>query len=581
MFLRRGWPRGERGSALLAVLVVSLLLSATAVGLWLMVQGASRGAARRGRQALARRAATSVLVIAARWFEWEERSGLVAPPAVEEVDRGRRQVDPDGDDRGTPWSLAPPPWNVRYREGGGALLRPPDGPDPVDRLVGTAGGPDVELREDDPAATGKLAAIEAIIAPGGGLRLVRLAIFGPPAWAGKEGLARVEVEVRAEAPADVGVRVRARGLVRHVDWGRPDRPLLVRGDASWGSGAPFRGGEAVVGGDLRVAAGSWARWPSGVPWAGVDAPLRRDNDGDGSADDRDGDGRGDFEQWLTLADPVADPWFRLRIGGGWNGPAASGPCATPFPFAPWRTPPVAPRRDDEHSGVWLECPAAGLEPVPVSWRRLVRRGVQGVQRWVQEAAGTFRLDAVGPSKSLGDILPRGGGVVLLELEDGAAPLEIVAEGLEGAVLLVGDRGVRLRGATTRGKELRVDPQVGDSAGEDRRAGPGDPFLDLTPDGLSCLGWHPGDWRSPTAPRPPRRDCGRRGLHLDGLLATEGLLELAGAWEGEGALRAASLEVDESLGPATVRPAACPPSGRRRCGPPGAPRVLLSDVVWGW
>ena len=577
----RGRPRGEGGSALMAVLVVSLLLSATAVGLWLMVQGASRGASRRARQALARRGAISALVLATRWFEWEERPGLVAPPELAEVDRSHREVDPDGDDRGTPWSLAAPPWNVTYRQAGGALFRPPDGPAPADRLAGTATGPDVELRADDPAAADRLAAIDAVVAPDGALRVTRLAIFGPPAWAGEQGLARIEVEVEAAAPADVAVGSRARGLVRRIEWGRPDRPLVVQGDALWGDDAPFRGGEAVVGGALQVAAGSWEHWPSGVPWASADAPLRRDNDGDGTADDRDGDGRSDFEQWLGLSDPVADPWFRLRVGGGWNGPPASGACATPFPFAPWRTPPEVPRRDEEHSGVRLGCAGEGLGPVPGGWRRLVRRGVQGVRRWAEEAAGTFRLDGIGPSTALDQILPRDGGVVWLDTAASTTALEIVADALRGAVLVAGGREVRLRGGTAVSVALQIDPQVGDTAGEQRRGGPDDPFLDLSPDDLACSGWLPGDWQAPGATRPPRRECGSRGLHLDGILATEGRLLVEGAWKGQGSLRAASLEVDDALAPVTIRPAPCAPSGRWRCGPPGAPRVLLTDVILGW
>lgn len=576
--------RGQGGSALLAVLVISLLVSAAGVGSWVMVQLEQRAAQRRILLAKTEHFALSAAALSAQWFEERERGAVVAAPDGASVARDGRRVDPEGDGAGTPWGLASPPWNVRYKEDGGELFRPPDGPGAEDRFLGTAIGPDVLLEGDGGVGESVLDALEQAIDrdPHPAIDLSSVAFFRPPPWAGGDALATVEVVAICTPMKSAPVRVTARALVRRVDWGRLDRPLVVAGDASLSGEARWERGEAVVAGDLDAGDATLVGWPAGVPWSGPDRPLRWDNDGDGTADDRDGDGTADFEQWRRLGDPVPDPWWRARIAGEWFGRSGGlGSCETPFPFGPWRTTPAPPSKVDDRSGLLVHCPLAGpVEAVDSRWRRLGRRGVRGVRRYREEPGepGLFRLDGVGEGRALDEILPRRGGVVMLETDPASPALDLGAESMEGAVVVTGARPLSLSGGTASPLELTSPAALRDTAGADRPAGPEDEFLDQPAASLDCSAWQSDDWlpAGSTETGTPAA-CGELGLHFHGLLASDGPVRIEGPWNQEGSLRAGTLNALGDFGAIRlIAPGSSLAGTTPRPGPPGTPRVVLTD-----
>ncbi len=581
---RRGPTAGEGGAVLVAVLVVAALVMAAALAARFLADARLRAE----RRTLARQQALLLAGSAARgvagWFEEQERGALRGAPPPGLGRRDRRRVDPDGDGRGVPFHEAPSPWNVRWKDPPAVVFRPPDGPAPGDRLAGTPDGPDWELASvDGPASAEWLDGWARLLDPGGRGRLVRVALCGPRPGAPGGTLGRVLVTVEADLPGGaIPVRARVAADLVAVPVEDLRRPLVVRGDARLAGDVAWERGEAVVGGDFSAPVGIEDGWPGGIPWAGPDRPVRRDMDGDGTDDDLDGDGTGDWIAWRELPGPVPDPWWRARVGGGWTGRfAAPGSCRAPWPFGPRSDPPAPPTREDR-SGFLLGCPVRPFPaPVPAAWWRLAAAGVRGTARLVEdpERPGWFRLDGAGRSRPLAELLAATGGLRRIEPAPGRSrPLVLVLDGVAGGILVRGIpvvRAVAGRRTVPGGGRAPADPA--DTGGTDRPGVVGDPRLALSdPDG-SCTGFLPGEWTVGAALVEPRA-CPPLGAALDGVLAVEGTLRLAGPLAITGQVRAETLDADGRVGP--VRWVGIPAAGAtpaRRPGIPGAPRVLVTGL----
>jgi hypothetical protein len=568
----------ERGGALVAAVMVTLLVTAVGVGAWSSAQARLKAARWRLARAQAAWAGRGAVRVVASWFEAVERGSLVPPPARDVALRDRRRIDPDGDGAGPPWRDADPPLRVRYREGAGALFRPPDGPGAADRFLGTPDGPDV-LLERGPRGAAALNALATAVAPELPLVLSRVALFRPPDRAGPRALATIALTAAVPVAGAGQARVELRGEAVAFDWDRLDRPLVVAGTARFAGEAGWRGGEAVIGGDLLAGGTVEAGWPGGIPWLEPDRPLRDDADGDGTADDADGDGTADLPGWRDAPGTVADPWWRGRVAGGWSGVApAIGGCRPARPFAPRRSPPAAADKPRERSGLMVGCPASP-EPVPPHWQRLAASGRRGALLAIEDPArpGLFRLDGIGPAVPPLALLPPGGGLLRL-LPDPArsSTLTLILEGGRGAILV--DRGpVALTGERRR-RHVDARPAAPrDTAGADRPFGVDDERLGLTPAAPGCADWEVGAWQEPEPP-PAASHCGERAVHWHGAVAVDGEVSVQGGVQLLGQLRAGALAVDGTVRAAGIRtPGAWVLAAGTRAGPPGAPRVLLTGL----
>lgn len=571
--------RSERGTALLAVLVLGALIGAVAVGLWGEAAFQRSSARRRCARARASWLARSAVQAAAGWFEEAERGALARPPRPEEVDSEGRLVDPDQDGEGFGWRTAEPPWNCRHKAYPGAVLfRPPDGPDPQDLFRGTGQGPDLVL-----VSTGKgarvLAGLESALDPEGGFTLARLAFFGPPAQSGPEVLATVEALVEVPLPGFLPVRSAVRGEVVRVEWGRADRPLVVAGEARFEGRSGWGLGEAVVGGAAIAGEETTALWPGGIPWLNPDRPLKEDADGDGAADDADADGRPDLRAWVEEPGAVADPWWRGRVGGTFNG-IARGPCFQPFPFGPRASPPFRPSKTHERSGLFAACPPSGVPlPLPEDWLLLAKRGIRGAVEAFEDPArpGLFRSGLDDEPRHPGDLLPKAGGVCVLRAAPGGEGiLELTLDGRRGAWLVDAPQ-VLIRAVEAGPGKIEVPGAPRDTGGEERAGGRADPFLELDPAGPE--GWQPGSWRDPGEGEPPlaRGSSEREPLHFEGWLGCSGHLVLPGPLVLQGAVRAGSLRAGGEGEVALLGLPEDQGDPARRPGPPGAPRIFVKNI----
>ena len=577
--------RKDRGAALVASLWIAMLVGALAIGAWTVADARLSAARGRADAARAEAFARAAVQAAAAWFEDEERGGLVPPPRRDDVLRDLRAIDPDGDGEGLRWSAERTPWDVRYKDGAGAedLFRPPDGPSPRDRFVGTADRPDV-LLEADGAGAFVLRRVAAALGAPPGARVERLAVFGParggrPGCAiGGEELATVEAAVSWPTSGGMRTRAAARGEVVRVEWGRLDRPLEVAGDAHFLGAAGWGRGEAFIAGDLFAPAVTWSHWPGGVPWRAIDAPLRDDENGDGLDDDADGNGAPDLEAFRSAPGAVPDPWWRGRVGGRWHGaPSAAGACLAPLPFGPRATPPAPPAKQGDRSGLFVACPLPAPAPLDPGWEELARLGRRGagVVEEDARAPGVFRIDGAGRALAL-DALPDGALWWTVPSATRRVALDLPGLGRCGAWCVAeGDATLALGRAVPRPLGAPGDPR--DTRGQSRPGEAGDDHLPIArePDG-----WQPSRWKGPSGLPAPERWYPEpaASVAFEGLVATPGELAVVGPGLLLGQVRAGGFRLDGTAGPAEIRAGRfARDDPRTRPGPPGAPRIVARGL----
>jgi hypothetical protein len=570
----------ERGSALVVILIVSLMIGAVAVGVWSLSHVRLVSAGRRAWLARAESVASSAVLVAAGWLEAADRRVVMEPPDLALIDRDRRRPDPDGDGRGDLWSESDPPHDVRFKEGASEMeevFGAPNGPDARDAFLGTWEGPDLVVERGSGGAEEYLGRMSRLLDPTGLVQVERIAFSRAPPAAGEAALASIEVLCGARLPGGVPMRVRARADVHEVRWGAARRPLVVERGATFSGDARWEWGEALIGGDLSAPEATWELWPSGVPWADETRPMRRDNDGDGTADDRDGDGTSDWEAWRDLPDPVPDPWWGARVSGAWPQVAPDpGVCDPAFPFGPWDDPPADPVKDGERSGIRLACPSG--EPIVAlreEWRRLARRGPRGIARYVEDPdrEGWFRLNGRGDARPVDELVPAEGGVVWLELHaERSDPLRQTFSAAQGGVLVAG--GDLLVEGGTRRERSRV--RAGDP--RERRGSHRGAYLRALMDDTAGRAWNVEDWfeegDGPGAQGPS--EVGEEPVHFHGVLAADGVVEVRDEYHHAGAIRAGELILE--AGSEQIRMWASYPSrSTARWGPPEAPRVRVENL----
>ncbi len=569
--------------ATLAVVVIGLLVMVTALGGFGLARLSRRAAQLRVARVQAEQAAQLAVAATAQWFEVTERGSLVAPPVLDDLDRDQRAVDPDRDGVGVLWTRSAAPWNVRYREHGEDPWRPPQARGADDSFAGTSAGPDLCLTRNG-AGAGRLAALANVIDSTGAVTLQRICWFAPQANLERAAFATVEAvaEVRVAGAAFPALAV-ARAELAWLEAARYDRPLVVESDATLRGAFAWRRGEAAVGGTLSVAPETIDAWPGGIPWRAADAALHDDEDADGSADDFDRNGLPDLEEWRSSPGTVIDPWWRARIGGGLVGaPAVSGPCVAPWPFGPHRSPPEAPSKRLERSGVFVNCVTTDtLRAIPAAWRDAVHSKLRGVLSYEEDIdrLGCFRLDGLGECAALDELLPAAGGLVLVRAAPTRTdPLTLTLRGSRGAIMIEGaDLIVRSAGHRSVRDQSPGDPR--ETHGVERAASRRDDLAPLAPLDSRCQSWSVGPWVTWGAASDPRDrfECGSSDRDHEGLIATDRELLLEGPLELAGQVRARTLvgsadpePIEVWAGPALVGDPAF------RFGPPGMPRVLVLD-----
>lgn len=348
---------------MLIAVVVTVALSALGLGVLavglLEAQSARSGLA--FRQAGC--AAEAGLEAVKHWFDAPAASaGAWMVPLTSDVDLSLRRVDPEGDGTFAASGTAPAPWNTLYREGRDDLWERPYSGNPRLSLEGDGSGPDVSIAwERGAAQRAFLARLSTALfpdplAPNLTVRLVRIAVYGPPRVrigpkTTRLGIASLEIEAQVLRGSGVEETIiasaRAHGVLQEIPY-VASGPLEA-GSVEDGSGLDIRWGGVAVRGDLSLGPDPYHATVGGWPWVSPGRRLISDADLDGSSDDVDGDGTADIDEWLALPDgTLADPWLRWTVGGTIaHSPAG----AQPFPFDPSLIP-GAFATDDDRSALF-------------------------------------------------------------------------------------------------------------------------------------------------------------------------------------------------------------------------------------
>ncbi len=509
----------ERGSALLAGLVVLALLLLLALGLALVADEEARTARNYLRGEQASWAALGCLRCVRQWLENPDPAAGFVVPLPAEVNRTLRRVDPAGTGASTLWSSAPPPWNVIYRAGANDLFERPYRGSPALSFAGDSSGPDVSISRSGSAAEigflDRLGDTLFAAIPGRPerVRLMSITLQGPPvdrsvSPARRLGIATILVTVSIQAPGPGGVMREAaarsaRGVLGELPYRDAAGGLLAAGNIDGSSGLDVRWGTLAARGGVTPPLPDAASWPSAWPRDAAGRVLVSDADGDGVADDRDADGTADFTEWLSEPGAaIEDPWFFVSAGSAVAGaPVPAGPDDRPWPFDPAVLPssPALPWSGAGDRSDILQ--AAAVDPVPgiawALWKSAARSGARGHRYYAFDpASGQWRRDGTGPPETPDAATRAGTGLWFFDTTDGNSPTDTDSDGTPdnlGPACLLGAgwnaRGVLVLAAASLlcdavgpgpASSLTLPGEPCTDRDGDRVCGAAEPFLRLTP-----------------------------------------------------------------------------------------------------
>jgi hypothetical protein len=539
----------QRGSVMAGVIVIGLLISCCALGAYTAARLSRRSAQARWINAQAELTVMSALEMSATWFDAQERGSLIPPPRLDQLERHTRRADPA---------------NLRYRESGGAPLRPPllsaDG-----QFLGTPEQPDACVSDSD-----WLHQLSLALDPSSRSRVTSICWFAPPPASNGQTLASIDAVVTTALPSATELVLRARAELVALADARSDRPVIVLEDATWLGDARWEQGEGVIGGTLHAAAMADAGSPGGIPWGTVDRPI----------EDLD---EPQLSVWRALPGVVPDPWWRARIGGEWiEAPPTSGRCAQPWPFGPRRTPPEDPSKEHDHSGAFVRCSSSQpLESIPGAWEALRGARVRGVIAVVEDPSDSscFRIDDAGSCRALESLTPANGALTWIQTAaTRTTPLRLQLHGGRGVIAIRG-ADLELEAARFQRSDAGAPGDPRNPRGEERPSRSTDFVSRLSRADSSCDRWQVEAWGDPqVGPLPSLRwSCAESDWSWLGAIATDQLLMVGGGVRIAGQLRAQRLRVDgETLPVRVIALDGLAESAEGWPGFPGVPRVLAVD-----
>ena len=415
----------ERGSALVLSALITVLLALLGVTCLMMAQTETGLAENHRNGALALYVAEGGARLAVHWFNDPTPGGLLVPSG-EQVDRGRRLLDHDGNSA-TARVLAAPgdparPWYKDPVLASGAILDRPYGSAPADAFLGVESGTDPDRPDAGPDLVVSAAHLGAINAklfdrfPSGALnaRLSRIEIYAPPALGAGGATTRLgiaTVRVVAEVfvqPGSAGERAIASRTVRAVINRLPipgrAGALQSCGDLNWPGGLNIHwgtgssSGNTDLGGSLDPAAETGLPYASNDPFAFIG-------------------GTETLFSWAVEHDGenIEDPWFRYLSGGAIN--LAPNRTFQPWPFA-WPG-----SLSTDHSNLFqhtaISCPSFPYEV----WKSIAQSGDRN-HFYYAFSDGAFHLNGEGPGVSFEAATAGQSGLIFFDTADGLAPNDL-------------------------------------------------------------------------------------------------------------------------------------------------------------
>ncbi len=448
----------ERGTALVVVLLVTVMLTLLGIPFMLMGETENRIAENERLAVQARYAAESGASLVKRWFDDPHGSDNVVNPPLAAIDLTQRQIDADGDPATAPVAADGSASKPYYKQGvdldGNGqpdLFAKPYRGGPKHALVGTEEGPDLVIDEGASSAAAAFLgqASEKLFGayPGGSqrARIIRIDVYAPPtvpdggAWI-RYGAATVKVRagIFLESP-DGSERRLAENVVRTVLNEIPYAsgvygPLHSCGDLAWNGPLTVHWGIVAVAGNADLPDDPRMR-PAGMPRDVPITPyvdlLKGWNDvmfWNGYVEERVEDKNLDID----------DPWFRLVAKGS----IAEAPNANqqPWPLS-WTSGGLGNGQIPFHAGApddsgSYPCPGCvghqsnyfqnlnvGCPSYPYeSWKILARRGGANVHYYSWAGSSDmFKRDGAGPASSFRDITHEQTGIFFFDTTDGSPP----------------------------------------------------------------------------------------------------------------------------------------------------------------
>ena len=445
--------RGERGSALVITILVSVILALLGISFLLMGETENRIAQNEKRSAQAIYLAEAGARAVKRWFDHPDIALRVPSSSV--VDRTRRKIVDETDPLDPAKALAADgvvgsrPY---YKQGvdldgdsADDLFDRPYRTGPLHALMGTPDGPDLVIDESDASAKAFLDLLTADLVadfPGeaGNVfsRIGRIEVFAPPyiplgsGWT-RYGLATVRVIARIYRTEPSGDRVlaerEAEAVLGEIPYAGPLGPLHS------GAGMTFRNnggwtahwGPVTVLEDSRITLGPA---PSYEPTAGqIEESLPREDPAAPGVDPLwNGVDVTAFDAFKAAIDTqvIDDPWLRLVCGGRIVG----APVGTrPWPPVPAPVPGAAPAHCCDHSGLAQTVPLAGFPLFDYEvWKLIASSGESDVRYFIWAGGDTFRENGTGAAASVEALTHNQEGVFFFETRDRRPPADDDGDG---------------------------------------------------------------------------------------------------------------------------------------------------------
>jgi hypothetical protein len=508
----RDWDRrqrhGERGSALVIAILVSVILALLGISFLLMGETEARIAMNEKRSAQALHLAEAGARAVKRWFD--HPGAALGFPTTAVVDRSQRRIVSESDplDPGAAVAADGVVGSRPYykqgvdldSDGQDDLFDRPFRPGALHALMGTPDGPDMRIDEGDAGALAFLDGLTRALASGfpdegGGVyaRISRIDLYAPPyvevagTWS-RYGLATAKVVARIYGPAPEGERVVAEREVQAVlgetPYKGPHGPLHSCDSLSftstvsdlglhWGVTTAVRFGKLSLGPapsfePVRIRE-SLPREEPAIP--GVD-PLWNGVD-DGAFDN--------FRHAIDGA-PVEDPWFRVTCGEAVLGAPAG---VQPWPTDPVPAPGSAPDTCCDHSGIAQEVPFVACPEYDYEvWKLVASSGEADVRYFVWAGGDEFRENGIGPLLDFESATNAQEGLFFFETQDNLPPTDVDGDGQPDNLtpgVTVDSDGWRFRGVIyLNAARFRIESVPAATA---TFRAPGEPFQDTDQDGV--------------------------------------------------------------------------------------------------
>lgn len=508
---------GERGSAMVIAILVTVILTLLGVSFMLMAETENKIAENERYAAQALFAAETGVRQVKRWFDRPIADGSsgknVFNPIDAAIDRSLRIIDPDGDGPTASFPQNGTTGAPMYKQGlvlanqGGPFDRP-FRPNLDDMLLGTEAGPDMRISEATVAGKTFLTNLSAALFgdfPGQGLvaRINTIDIYSAPYldlngnWT-RYGMGTVKVTARIYNVVGGGEVMVAEKMVKAVlnelPYPGPFGPLHscdameYNGDFDVHWGAASAVGDADLTNNHQKISSSLPRLEP--PGMRIDLLWGYDPIANSTAD------FDDYVAELYAAnEEIGDPWFRYLAGGVIDG---EDPTVTqPLPFN-WTigdslgagTYPNHDHGGDDgtHSNLFHRMPVVVCPEMPYEiWKEIATSGDSDVHYYVWDNGTSFKENGVGAAQTFRDITDNTGnneGLFFFDTRDSTPPRD---DDLDGTFDNLTPE-ISLQGGTWGARGfMYLNSVTFQSKGVTGRTTtfqpPGEPFLDIDQDGV--------------------------------------------------------------------------------------------------